>query len=33
MVEIAPDIFRNVADYRLRHLVNTVAIHIYIYFP
>jgi hypothetical protein len=29
MVEIAWDIFRNLADYRLRHLVKDVAIHIY----
>ena len=33
MVEIARDIFRILADYRLRHLVNNVAIHINIYFP
>jgi hypothetical protein len=26
-VEISRDIFRNLADYRLRHLVNDVAIH------
>ena len=30
-VEISWDIFRILADYRLRHLVNNVAIHIYTY--
>ena len=29
MVEISRDIFRNLADYCLRHLVNNMAIHIY----
>jgi hypothetical protein len=31
MVEISWDIFRNLVDCRLRHLVNKVAIHVYIY--
>ena len=31
-IEIEWDIFRILADYRLRHIVNNVAIHIYAHF-
>ena len=31
MVEIEWDIFRVLDDYRLRHLVNNVAMHIYVH--